>query len=221
MICKVKDMSVLIDEEDIDIFNKYNWHINDSGYVVWRGILDGKKKTVRLHRLVMHADDDQIVDHINRNKLDNRKSNLRFVTCRENLQNTAQYENAKCYYYDNTKRRWAIDAKRFGIKSLYMDSEEACKKYLEALRKGETPVRVFTRRTPKGKLGDKKEYVLKEKAKGRSDADIARELKVSYSAIHRLVKRQTFNGSISRRGPAKDDIDKADEVLEEENGRNK
>lgn len=196
MICKVKNMSVLIDDDDIEIFNKYKWHINDSGYVVWRGIINGKKKTVRLHRLIMHADDDQIVDHINRDKLDNRKSNLRFVTCAENLKNTVQYENARCYYYDNTKRRWTIDAKRFGVRSLYMDSEDACKRYIEKLKKGEVPKREFTRRHPKFKLGDKIDYIKEERTKGRSNADIAKELNVSYSAIYRVSTNKTFNKKV-------------------------
>lgn len=199
MKCKVKDKVVLIDDEDVDIFNKYNWHISDSGYAVWRGLINGKNKTIRLHRLIMHADEDQIIDHINRNKLDNRKSNLRFTTCAENLRNTSQYEKAKCYYYDNTKQRWTIDAKRFGIKSLYMDSEEACIKYIDALRKGERPVRQFTRRIPKAKLGDKVDYILNEKKKGRSDMDIANELGVSYSAVHRVVIGQSFGVRLSSR----------------------
>lgn len=201
MKCKIKNKVVLIDDEDLGIFNRYNWHISDSGYVVWRGLINGKKKTIRLHRLVMHADEDQIVDHINRNKLDNRKSNLRFTTCAENLRNTSQYEKAKCYYYDNTKQRWTIDAKRFGIKSLYMDSEEACIKYIDALKKGERPIRQFTRRIPKAKLGDRVDYILNEKKKGRSDMDIANEIGVSYSAVHRVVIGQSFSdkGRVSRR----------------------
>lgn len=146
MLCKVKDRDVLIDDEDIDIFNRYNWHISDSGYVVWRGVINGKKRTIRLHRLVMHADEDQIVDHIDRNKLDNRKENLRFVTCAENFRNTSWYENAKYYYYDNTKHRWTVDARELGARSIYMDSEQDCKNYVEALKRGETPVRVFTSR---------------------------------------------------------------------------
>lgn len=200
MICKVKNKTVLIDDEDVDIFNKYKWHISDSGYVVWRGLINGKKKTVRLHRLIMHADEDQIVDHINRDKLDNRKSNLRFTTYADNLKNTSRYENAKCYYYDNTRQRWTIDARRFGIRGLCMDSEDACIKYIAALKRGERPIRQLSRRIPKAKLGDKVDYILNEKKKGRSDMDIANELNVSYSAVHRVVKKESFNGGrISQR----------------------
>lgn len=42
---------------------------------------------MRMHRLIMDAKDGQKVDHINRNTLDNRKSNLRFVTQSQNMMN--------------------------------------------------------------------------------------------------------------------------------------
>ena len=43
-----------------------------------------------------------------------------------------------------------------------------------------------------------------------------------FAANPELAKRAgAKGGAISRRGPAKDDIDKAEEILEEESGRNK
>lgn len=47
-------------------------------------------KHVYLHRVVMGARRGQMVDHINGDTLDNRKSNLRFVTARQNMQNRAK-----------------------------------------------------------------------------------------------------------------------------------
>jgi len=46
------------------------------------------KKAYYLHRFIMQATPGQIVDHINRDKKDNRINNLRFVTKSENNYNS-------------------------------------------------------------------------------------------------------------------------------------
>lgn len=67
----------LIDLDDIDKVKQYKWSIINK-YVVC------KSKKIRLHRLIMDCPDDKVVDHINHNKLDNRKSNLRICTQHQN-----------------------------------------------------------------------------------------------------------------------------------------
>ena len=60
-----------VDVEDVELVRQYTWCINN-GYVVNRtGVL--------LHRLLISAPRNKDVDHINHNKLDNRKCNLRIV----------------------------------------------------------------------------------------------------------------------------------------------
>lgn len=66
---------VLIDIEDIDKLKKYSFRYQDGFYV--KTFI--KNKTKYLHRIVMNYDGELEIDHINRNKLDNRKSNLRIV----------------------------------------------------------------------------------------------------------------------------------------------
>lgn len=63
-----------IDKEDEEKATKYKWQLSATGYVV--GISNNKR--VRLHRLIMGCEsgDGKIVDHINHNRLDNRKCNL-------------------------------------------------------------------------------------------------------------------------------------------------
>lgn len=75
-------MNVLLDEEDKHLLVKFAWYIN-SGYVV----RTDKCKKYWLHKTVIHCPDGHIVDHINGNKLDNRKSNLRVCTPRQNMYN--------------------------------------------------------------------------------------------------------------------------------------
>jgi hypothetical protein len=90
----------LIDKEDLPIAESRKWHISWNGYVIWRGVEHGVKKTKRLHRLIMGTPEGMDTDHINGVRHDNRKSNLRVVTRSENLHNKKE---AAGFYYD--KRR--------------------------------------------------------------------------------------------------------------------
>lgn len=60
-------------------FAKLKWSVSKGGYAI--GTLNNKR--VYLHKLIM-PDKNSIVDHINRDKLDNTLSNLRYVTARQN-----------------------------------------------------------------------------------------------------------------------------------------
>lgn len=73
------------DLEDYDKIKDYCWFKNDSGYIlsVLKKI-DGKQKRIRMHNLLIG---DYGIDHINNNKFDNRKSNLRKVTASQNNMN--------------------------------------------------------------------------------------------------------------------------------------
>ena len=52
----LKGREVLLDSRDLSLYESRVWHISDGGYVVWRGIdIDGKKKTIRLHRVIINA----------------------------------------------------------------------------------------------------------------------------------------------------------------------
>ncbi len=52
-----------------------------------------KPKKQFLHRFITHAPKGKVVDHINRNTLDNRRENLRVVTIQENLWNQRRGSN--------------------------------------------------------------------------------------------------------------------------------
>lgn len=72
----------LIDESDTHKIVGMSWHLTARGYV--RSAFGGGTS---LHRLIMDAPDGLVVDHINGNALDNRRSNLRLATQSENLRN--------------------------------------------------------------------------------------------------------------------------------------
>jgi hypothetical protein len=79
--------------------------------------------------------DFNVLDHINKNKKDNRISNLRIVTNQQNTFNT----NAKGYSYQkDAKRKWRseimVDGKSIYLGRFYTE-EEAREAYLEAKKK--------------------------------------------------------------------------------------
>lgn len=52
-------------------------------------------KTIYAHRMVMNAENNQMIDHIDRNGLNNQKSNLRFCTGTENQANRVGWKYRK------------------------------------------------------------------------------------------------------------------------------
>lgn len=85
-----KIIETIIDTEDLErlMAIPIRWN-SDSTHGYIRGTLPKSmgKKRLRLHRFLVEAPDGLVVDHINHNILDNRKSNLRIVTAAINSQN--------------------------------------------------------------------------------------------------------------------------------------
>lgn len=72
---------------------------------------DGTAKQLKLHRVLMDAPGDMVVDHINHNTLDNRDENLRLATMSENKQNLiGAHANSKSgirgVSWDDHAKKW-------------------------------------------------------------------------------------------------------------------
>lgn len=76
------------DIEDYDLIKEYTWS-ESHGYVI------NKSNDIYMHKLVMNANTEQIVDHIDCNRFDNRKSKLRFATDAQNAYNKSYMSNNK------------------------------------------------------------------------------------------------------------------------------
>lgn len=87
----------LIDLDDVERVKKYKWFFSGHGYVV-------NSEYVKLHRFITNCPKSMEVDHINHNKLDNRKSNLRICTHQQNCMNVA--DNVKGIHYDKSRNKW-------------------------------------------------------------------------------------------------------------------
>lgn len=110
----------LIDAVDADGVMRSRWYLSAKGYVVRSIWKDGHKPTLRLHRVLLGLEpgDPREVDHINRDKLDNRRANLRIVTRAENGQNVSGQQSSTSAYrgvhWDSARRCWRAKVKISG-----------------------------------------------------------------------------------------------------------
>ena len=136
-----KGESFLIDIDDLEKIKPYCWGLDSKGYI--RAYGHKKDRTrIALHRFILNAPDNMAVDHINRNPLDNRKSNLRLCTLSENSKNIGIRSNntsgATGICWDKRMNKWYARIYSEG-KNIYLgsfnDFEEARMARLKAEEK--------------------------------------------------------------------------------------
>jgi len=96
----------LVDDADFDYINQWKWHYERrkyTGYATRRQYLGGGRKNQRqkkiyMHRVIMNPPSDLMVDHINKDGLDNRRENLRMVTRSQNAINSHKRRNTVSQY---------------------------------------------------------------------------------------------------------------------------
>lgn len=106
-----------IDSEDERFLYDASWYIGRNGYVTGR--INGK--LIYFHRYILGVTNKKNqIDHKNRNKIDNRKNNLRICTNIDNARNrNIQSNNTSGFIgvsFDITRNKWAAYFKEIGIK---------------------------------------------------------------------------------------------------------
>jgi hypothetical protein len=84
--------AALVDDADYLLLSRHKWHYHRSGYAarseyIGTGRKDNRFRTVYMHRVIIDAPPGAVVDHINGDRLDNRRVNLRLCTAAENARN--------------------------------------------------------------------------------------------------------------------------------------
>lgn len=103
---------ILVDDEDFETLSAFTWSLDGAGGYAGRKI-PGIKGTHRMHRQIMGLvnGDTGRVDHINGNKLDNRRENLRVCEHGQNLCNRGAPQNNmsgyKGVYFNKKLSKWA------------------------------------------------------------------------------------------------------------------
>lgn len=116
-------MATIVDDEDFEELNKYNWRVKKANNTYYaRRCIKGitcKQIDVFMHRCIIDIPKGMFCDHINHNGLDNRKENLRAVTTRQNAQNLARKTSSIYPGVHFHKGKW-ISRIRVGSKRLYL-----------------------------------------------------------------------------------------------------
>lgn len=98
-----------IDTADRHLVEGRFWHLRGSDRRARYAVCHSKERILQMHRLIMDASDDVIVDHINGDGLDNRRCNLRLVTQSQNQWNRRSASGSSSSYVGVSHRgngRW-------------------------------------------------------------------------------------------------------------------
>ena len=86
-----------IDSEEEWVLSLYTWYLTSTGYLATRAKqrapVGRPGELLYMHRLIMMPPKDVEIDHINRNKTDNRKENLRYADRSLNCSNIGLQQN--------------------------------------------------------------------------------------------------------------------------------
>lgn len=127
----------IVSAEDFDYINQWKWSYDAHNNCAVRSQFirrDGKKqisKTILMHNLIMGTSKGKDTDHINGDRLDNRKSNLRVCTHRDNQRNMKMHKDNTSGYKGVSKSREGRWVVKIGNKYIatFNDIVEAAKRY--------------------------------------------------------------------------------------------
>ena len=110
--------TAIVDKESLPIIKKHKWHFKSDGYACTHVRVNGAYFGKRMHNILTGHEKD--VDHIDNDKLNNRMSNLRKCSSKENKRNCP----VRC---DNksgvTGVYWRDDSKKWRVYIKYEDKK--------------------------------------------------------------------------------------------------
>jgi hypothetical protein len=142
-----KGQVAIVDRSDADLVGQWNWMAlprpgGRGHYAVTQDYTKGRQKTIYMHRLLLNAPRGVEVDHIDRETLNNRRSNLRLASHSENKWNTAARKNNtsgyKGVHYEKRRGHYIALAYRHGKRHYFgsfATAEEAYAAYCQKVKK--------------------------------------------------------------------------------------
>ena len=103
-----QNKKTIVDDEDYERLSKRTWYYAN-GYACQKTLYSKNRdrKIILMQKVIMNADKKTLIDHINRDKLDNRKSNLRTATHgQNNINGKIRYDNTSGYRGVSFQKKW-------------------------------------------------------------------------------------------------------------------
>lgn len=110
-----------VDNEDYERINVHKWYAvgRDRRFYAQRTVrvMGNYKLGILMHREILQVKNGAAIDHINRDSLDNQKSNLRLASARVNRINSINSEKALHIYKDKRHKNgsWIFVARINGV----------------------------------------------------------------------------------------------------------
>ncbi len=126
-------VDVMVDDEDFEFLNQFYWQVDKNNTVKTHKNYTGE---TLIHRLIMKPSKGVEIDHIDGNRLNNQKSNLRFATSSQNKINRGARKDNKSGFkgvsWHKQRNTWTarimIDG-NYKHLGLFKDKLEAAKIY--------------------------------------------------------------------------------------------
>jgi hypothetical protein len=114
-----------VDESTYALVNQWKWYKSKTDRVI--RTTPGQGSKILLHRLLLNFPKNQDIDHINGNPLDNRLSNLRLCSHKENMRNSKKYKNNTSGYKGVS---WSKSNKKWGA-TIWLENKKKFLGYFE------------------------------------------------------------------------------------------
>jgi hypothetical protein len=126
-----------VSSEDFEWANSFSWYLKEDGYAMSTTNVNGKCIHIRMHNAIMericgYRPVKQVVDHIDNDRLNNIRLNLRYVDPSINSQNRKKKDGTTSkyigVYYDKIQKKYKVSSMNVKL-GTYVNEEDAGRAY--------------------------------------------------------------------------------------------
>ena len=140
---KHSNLPALVNDGDYNFVNQWKWKRHNGGYACRTGYKGGHYNLILMHQIILKANQNEEIDHINGNKLDNQRNNLRSVSHAVNELNkgmsTLNTSGFRGVCWDKNRHKWVAKSKHngkminLGRYGTLQEASQAYRSYIESV----------------------------------------------------------------------------------------